>query len=113
MRRRTGHTGVDPELAVGEAWLAKHRASINPAWAVRYDDALAGLAPDESLESRAARERFETAVAFLNASAAAPRRSLGAVIAVVGILFSPRPRLRSLVSRSTARPWRNGIVSKS
>ena len=78
---------VDPELAVGEAWLAKHRASINPAWAVRYDDALAGLAPDESLESRAARERFETAVAFLNASAAAPRRSLGAVIAVLGILF--------------------------
>jgi energy-coupling factor transporter ATP-binding protein EcfA2 len=78
---------IDPELAVGEAWLAKHHASINPAWAVRYDDALAGPATDETLESRAARERFDAALAFLNASAAAPRRSLGAVIAVLGVLF--------------------------
>jgi hypothetical protein len=78
---------VDPELAVGEAWLAKNRASVNPAWAARYDDALAGLAPDEVAGSRAAHERFDAALAFLNASAAAPRRSAGMIIALVGVLF--------------------------
>jgi|ERR1700681_276528 len=78
---------IDPELAVGEAWLAKNRASINPAWAARYDDALKDLPPDESTAPRAAHERFDTALAFLNASAAAPRRSAGMIIALVGVLF--------------------------
>jgi energy-coupling factor transporter ATP-binding protein EcfA2 len=76
---------IDPELAVGEAWLAKNRASINPAWAARYDDVLEDLPADESTESPAARERFTAALAFLNASAAAPRRSVRTLIALVGI----------------------------
>jgi len=78
---------VDPELAVGEAWLAKHRTSVNPAWAARYDVALAALPADELAGSRAAHERFAAALAFLNASAAAPRRSAGMIIALVSVLF--------------------------
>jgi conflict system STAND superfamily ATPase len=78
---------IDPELAVGEAWLAKNRASINAAWAARYDDGLDGLPADEATDSRAARERFDTALAFLNASAAAPRRSVGMIIALLGVVF--------------------------
>ncbi|MDQ6942881.1 MAG: hypothetical protein M3169_10280 [Candidatus Eremiobacteraeota bacterium] len=74
---------TDPELAVGEAWLAKNRASINPAWAARYDDELEHLPGDEAAASPAARERFDTAIAFLDASAAAPRRSVRAIIALV------------------------------
>ncbi len=77
---------IDPELAVGEAWLAKNRASINPAWAARHDDALEHLPADEAAKSPAARDRFDTALAFLDASAAAPRRSVRAIIALVAIV---------------------------
>ncbi|HEV2643616.1 MAG TPA: hypothetical protein VGT98_12950, partial [Candidatus Elarobacter sp.] len=76
---------TDPELAVGEAWLTKNRASINPAWAARYDDGLDVAPADESAESPAARERFAAALAFLDASAAAPRRSVRTIMALVGI----------------------------
>ncbi|HWT07334.1 MAG TPA: hypothetical protein VN224_16330 [Xanthomonadales bacterium] len=78
---------IDPELAVGEAWLAKNRTSINPAWAARYDDELAKLPDDEAVTSEAARARFDTALAFLAASAAAPRRRLRTVVAAVGVFF--------------------------
>lgn|GEM_PF-4968675 len=81
---------IDPELAVGEAWLDEHRTSINAAWGARYDDALRDVPADEATASRVARdrvarERFDTALAFLNASAAAPRRSVGLIIALVGV----------------------------
>jgi energy-coupling factor transporter ATP-binding protein EcfA2 len=78
---------IDPELAVGRARLAKNRAAINPAWAARYDDALAPLPDDEAVQSPAARARFDAALAFLAASAAAPRRRLRTVAAIVGAFF--------------------------
>jgi len=78
---------IDPELAVGQAWLAKNRASINPAWAARYDDELAKLSDDEAVRSPAARTRFDTALAFLAASAAAPRRRFRTIAASVGVFF--------------------------
>lgn len=76
---------IDPELAIGEAWLDVNRAAINAAWGARYDDALAHLPADEATASPVARERFDTALAFLSASAAAPRRSVGLIIALVGV----------------------------
>ena len=78
---------IDPELAVGQAWLAKNRNAINPAWAARYDDALAQLPDDEAVQSPAARTRFDAALAFLAASAAAPHRRLRAIAASVGAFF--------------------------
>ena len=78
---------IDPELAVGQAWLAKNRTSINPAWAARYDDELAKLPDEEAVRSPAARTRFDTALAFLAASASAPRRRLRAIAASVGVFF--------------------------
>jgi tetratricopeptide (TPR) repeat protein/energy-coupling factor transporter ATP-binding protein EcfA2 len=78
---------IDPELAVGEAWLARNRTSINPAWAARYDDELAKLPADEAAQSAAARTRFGEALAFLAAGAAAPRRRLRTVVAAVGVFF--------------------------
>jgi energy-coupling factor transporter ATP-binding protein EcfA2 len=78
---------IDPELAVGKAWLAKNRASINPAWAARYDDELAPLPDDEAARSPAARARFDEALAFLTASAAAPHRRLRTIAASVGAFF--------------------------
>jgi tetratricopeptide (TPR) repeat protein/energy-coupling factor transporter ATP-binding protein EcfA2 len=78
---------IDPELAVGQAWLAKNRTSINPAWAARYDNELATLPDEEAVESAAARSRFDAALAFLAAGAAAPRRRLRTVVASVGVFF--------------------------
>ncbi|HEY0382829.1 MAG TPA: AAA family ATPase [Candidatus Elarobacter sp.] len=78
---------IDPELAVGQAWLAKNRTTINPAWAARYDDELAKLPDDEAVESAAARGRFDAALAFLAASGAAPRRRLRTIVAGVGAFF--------------------------
>ncbi len=78
---------IDPELAVGQAWLAKNRASINPAWAARYDDELAKLPGDEAVQSPSARTRFDTALAFLAASAAAPHRRLRTIATSVGVFF--------------------------
>ena len=78
---------IDPELAVGQAWLAKSRTSINPAWAARYDDELAKLPIDDAVRSPAARTHFDTALAFLAASAAAPQRRFRAIAASVGVFF--------------------------
>ena len=78
---------IDPELAVGKAWLAKNRTSINPAWAARYDDELATLPDDEAARSAPARAHFDEALAFLAASAAAPQRRLRAIAAGVGAFF--------------------------
>ena len=78
---------IDPELAVGQAWLAKNRTSINPAWAARYDDELAKLPDDEAVRSPAARTHFDAALAFLAASAAAPHRRFRAIAASVGVFF--------------------------
>ena len=94
---------INPELAVGTAWLKKNRSSINPAWAARYDEGLQQHAGGEPVPPAAARERFDTALAFLAASAAAPRRRLQTIALVVGIFFIVASALAVLASMEHGR----------
>ncbi|MEA2688943.1 MAG: hypothetical protein QOD51_1550 [Candidatus Eremiobacteraeota bacterium] len=67
---------IDPDLAIGRAWLAANKGTVNPAWAARYDDALKKSAPDAQARHAAASDHFERALAFLAASTEAPLKEL-------------------------------------